>query len=111
MRAAAFGDRLPQSFWRRWHIDMADPVRAPQRIHDCVHHGRARADRPRLTGPFDAQRVCLARYRAKPDGYFFFFDFCLTASGFVYSVETFVSIDASIPFADSANGPSGLRRR
>src|SRR4051794_19426619 len=44
MDSPALLERLPHALRRRRHVDMADAVRAPQRVHDGVHHGRARSD-------------------------------------------------------------------
>jgi cytochrome P450 len=44
--------------WCGGHVYVAHAAGAVERIDDRVHHGRARANRARLAGSLDAERVC-----------------------------------------------------
>src|SRR4051812_1812498 len=50
-------DRDPDPFGRCRHVDMVDPVLAPQSVDDCVDHCRTRPDRAGLARALHAQRI------------------------------------------------------
>src|ERR1700693_4563614 len=57
MDPPALLDRGPDAFGSCGHVDMADAERAPERVHDRVHHRRARSDRAGFAGALHAERV------------------------------------------------------
>src|SRR6202048_1793360 len=61
MPALVLADRDPDPLGGRRHIDVVDPVFAPQPLDDGVHHRRTGADRTGLARALDAERVGLAR--------------------------------------------------
>src|SRR5215210_2757286 len=62
MPALMLADRDPHPLRGRWHVDVVDFVFAPQALDDGVDHRWTGADRTRLAGALDAQRIGLAAH-------------------------------------------------
>src|SRR5262245_3556482 len=57
-------DGVPDALRCCGHVDMADAVGAPERVHDRIDDGRARTDRARFARAFQPERIGLARHVA-----------------------------------------------
>jgi hypothetical protein len=60
MRQRARADNIPDSVWRRWHVDVAD-AESRERIDHRVNHCRGRADGPYLAAALHAHGRVYAR--------------------------------------------------